>query len=357
MAKVIVGMSGGVDSAVAALLLKRAGFDVAGVTLRTWSRQAYSRCCEIDDARAVARMLDIPYHVYNCERTFRTKVLEPFADYYLHGLTPNPCVSCNRFVKWDWLLYLADILGAEYVATGHFAGLVRLESGRYAIRRGKDEGKDQSYMLYRLTQAQLARTLLPLGGLTKAEVRDLALRAGLPVARKSDSQEICFVTEGGYGDYLERELGPELPGPGDFVDETGAVLGKHRGVIRYTVGQRRGLGLSLGHPVYVNRILAAENRVVVGEEAQLYRSSVLCRRLHLMGWSGLREGETYPVRVKIRYQHAGEEGTVRLVGEDLVRIRFARPVRAPAPGQSAVFYDREGRILGGGEIAADGIDP
>lgn len=353
MAQVIVGMSGGVDSAVAAWLLKQTGFEVVGVTLRTWSSRAYSRCCEIDDARATARLLDIPFHVYNCERTFRTKVLEPFADYYLHGLTPNPCVSCNRSVKWEWLLYLADVLGADYVATGHFARVIRLENGRYAIGRGKDEKKDQSYMLWQLTQEQLARTLLPLGERTKAEVRNLALQAGLPVAKKADSQEICFVTEGSYGEYLEREMGRDLPGPGDFVDETGTVLGTHRGIVRYTVGQRRGLGLSLGHPVYVNRINAKENQVIVGDESQLYRTSLLCRHLNFMGLPGLETSEARQARVKIRYHHAGEDAEVQSLGEDLVRVCFAHPVRAPAPGQSAVFYDRNGRILGGGEITED----
>ena len=351
MAKVIVGMSGGVDSSAAALLLKEAGYDVVGVTLRTWSSQAYSRCCEIDDARAVARKLGIPFHALNCVSPFQRQVLEPFADCYFHGLTPNPCVACNRFVKWDRMLHTAALLGADYVATGHYASLVRLDNGRYSVRQAADERKDQTYMLCRLTQEQLARTLLPLGGYTKEEIRALANHAGLPAAQKPDSQEICFVTEGDYGDYLERAFLQEVPGEGNFVDRDGTVLGRHRGIHHYTVGQRRGLGLSLGRPVYVNRIRARENEVVVGDAALLYRREILCRRLHFMGLPDLPPGDPVRARVKIRYHHEGEEGILTREGPDLIRVSFVRPVRAPAPGQAAVFYDEDRSVLGCGEIA------
>ena len=206
MAKVVVGMSGGVDSAVAALLLKEAGYDVIGVTLRTWvsSDGGEGRCCEIDDARSAARTIGIPYHVFNCVSDFETKVIKPFTEDYLNGLTPNPCVICNREIKWERLLYHADVLGADYVATGHYAYVARLDNGRYTVRKALHGEKDQTYMLYRLTQEQLARTLMPLGDYSKQEVRDIAERAGLTVASKPDSQEICCVTDGDYADFLEK---------------------------------------------------------------------------------------------------------------------------------------------------------
>ena len=353
MEKVIVGMSGGVDSAAAAWLLREAGYDVTGVTLRTWSSGESSRCCEIDDARAAARRIGIPFHALNCVDAFRDAVLTPFADSCRRGLTPNPCVVCNRSVKWARLLHTAALLGADRVATGHYASVERLADGRWTVRRGADAGKDQSYMLCRLTQDQLSRTLLPLGDRTKAEVRALARRAGLPTADKPDSQELCFLSAGGRGEHLARVLGPEVPGTGPFTDPAGNVLGTHRGVYRYTVGQRRGLGLALGRPVYVSRIDAAANRVVVGEEEDLYRETVLCRRLHFQALADLPPAAPTPALVQIRYRHPGAAATLERVGRDLLRVVFRRPVRAPAPGQEAVFYDGAGRVLGCGEICPE----
>ena len=352
MAGVIVGMSGGVDSAVTAYLLKAAGHDVAGVTLRTWlaDGSAGSRCCEIDDARAVAAVLQIPYYVHSCAELFRREVAAPFVEDYLHGLTPNPCVRCNRTVKWDELLRAAAHMGAGYAATGHYASVVRKENGRYTVKKAACAEKDQTYMLYQLTQEQLAHTLMPLGGLSKDEVRAIAAGAGLPVAQKKDSQEICFVTEGGYADYIESFEGAEPPPEGDFVDEEGHVIGRHRGIIHYTVGQRRGLGIALGYPAYVKQVDAEANRVVIGREESLYSDEIQCRDLHYMSILGLREGEKLRMRVKIRYQHAGEWAEAEALDGGRVKLCFDRPVRAAAPGQSAVFYDAEDCVIGGGVI-------
>ena len=348
MSRVVVGMSGGVDSAVTAYLLKEAGHEVVGVTLKTWMGED-SRCCEMTDAREMALRMGVTHYVRGAAEDFRRLVACPFIDEYLSGRTPNPCVDCNRHVKWAALLAAADEFGAAYVATGHYARIERLANGRYAIRRGASVRKDQSYVLYQLTQEQLARTLLPLGGYEKEEVRAIAERAGLSAAQKPDSQEICFVTEGSYADYIERAIGKELPS-GNFVDEEGNVLGQHKGVAHYTVGQRKGLGLALGAPAYVTRIDAEKNEVVIGGEPSLYRSSIACGDLHFMGVAGLSLGETMRAFVKIRYNHKGAPATLEKSGDDTLAVTFDTPVRAPTPGQSAVFYDEAGHILGGGKI-------
>ena len=353
MGKVIVGMSGGVDSAAAAFLLREAGYEVIGVTLRTWVGGA-SRCCEIDEANAAARKLGISYHVLNCVSEFQQRVETPFIDGYLHGTTPNPCVVCNRAVKWERLLDAAEVMGADMVATGHYASVARLDNGRYAVGRAADTQKDQSYMLYRLTQEQLARTVFPLGNLTKAEVRRVAEWAGLSSAHKPDSQELCFVTAGTYADYIETHTEHEIPGEGNFVDEQGAVLGRHRGIIHYTVGQRKGLGLALGRPAYVKSIRAETNEIVIGDEQSLYSQSLLCGDLHFMSIPGMAEEERIRASVKVRYRHAGSAATLEKHGPDTLLIRFETPVRAATPGQSAVFYDEAGRVIGGGVIT--GVD-
>lgn len=355
MPKVIVGMSGGVDSAVTAYILKAMGYDVIGVTLRTWvgGDGKESRCCEIDDAQAVAEQLDIPYYVLNCLSDFHRKVVEPFTYDYLHGLTPNPCVLCNRDIKWEGLLHAADVMGADYVATGHYASVVRLENGRYTVQKAASAPKDQTYMLYRLTQAQLSRTLMPLGRLTKEEVRRMARQVGLSVAEKRDSQEICFVTDGSYADFIETNAEGYVPRVGNFVDEQGHVLGQHKGIIHYTVGQRKGLGLALGVPAYVKEINAVTNDVVIAAEASLYRSEIVCHRLNFLSLPELPPGDTVRARVKIRYHDEGFWGTVERIGEDMVRVAFEQSVRAPAPGQSAVFYDETDCVIGGGEIAGN----
>ena len=347
--KVVVGMSGGVDSAVAAWLLRREGCEVVGVTLRTWSGEETSRCCEIDAAAETAQALGIEFRSWNVVDDFNRKVIEPFVKDYRSGLTPNPCVECNRRVKWEWLVYIAGVLGADRVATGHYARLVRTSGGRFAVKRAADNGKDQSYMLYQLTQEQLAKTVFPLGEYSKAEVRRMAGEIGLEVAAKKDSQEICFAPSGDYAAYIEERTRSIAP-PGNFVDENGNVLGRHRGIIRYTVGQRRGLDLALGYPVYVKRIDAAKNEVVIGAAESLYAREIFCRDLNFMSREEPLPGEEISATVKIRYQHVGSAATLVKTDDGLVKVVFPEAVRASAPGQSAVFYDETGLVIGGGKI-------
>ena len=352
MAKVVVGLSGGVDSAVAAYLLKEAGHEVVGVTLRTWGADGgpESRCCEIEDARAAARILGVPFHAFNCVSDFERKVVAPFIQDYLHGLTPNPCVVCNREVKWARLLYYAQVLGADAVATGHYASVVRLDNGRYTVRKARHAEKDQTYMLYRLTQEQLAATLMPLGDLSKEEVRRLARDVGLSVADKPDSQEICFVPTGHYSDFIAAHAEEPVPGEGSFVDESGAVLGTHRGITHYTVGQRKGLGIALGYHAFVKEIRPAANEVVLCREEALFAPTLTCRDVNWMAVPPLEAGESRSCAAKIRYRDGGSPACVEALGPARVRVTFEAPVRAPAPGQSAVFYDESGCVLGGGVI-------
>ena len=349
--KVIVGMSGGVDSAVAAYLLQQEGHEVIGMTLRTWesSDGKENRCCEIDDARQVARKLGIPYHVQNCLSDFTKEVTEPFVRDYRCGLTPNPCVICNRNVKWERMLQMAKILQADRVATGHYATLLKLENGRYTVKKSACTGKDQTYMLYRLTQEQLQATLMPLGNLQKDEVRRIADEAKLPVAAKKDSQEICFVPDGSYADYIIEHTGM-IPQEGPFVDEEGNVLGTHKGIIFYTVGQRKGLGLALGYPAYVKRIRVKKNEVVIAKEESLYSTVIFCRDMNYLSICGLNRGESLSCKVKIRYHHEAQDAYVEGIAQDKVRIEFQDPVRAAAPGQSAVLYDENDCVIGGGII-------
>ena len=353
MPKVIVGMSGGVDSAVAAYLLKNEGYDVIGITLRTWSgpEGEESRCCEIDDARETARRIGIEYHAFNVIPEFEKKVVRPFIDDYLHGLTPNPCVICNRAIKWEYLLYYANVLGADCVATGHYAYVRKQENGRYTVCKAAYAEKDQTYMLYRLSQEQLARTLMPLGPYSKQEVREIAEKAGLGVASKPDSQEICFVTDGSYADFITGQLGGNVPPAGNFVDEYGKILGRHKGIIHYTVGQRKRLGIALGRPAYVRQIRAESNEVVLGTDGDTYCGTVFCRDLNFMGIGDPAEGERFRCQVKIRYRHQGQYAIVEKTGEDRVKIIFDEPVRSATPGQSAVFYDDGGCLIGGGIIS------
>ena len=354
MAKVIVGMSGGVDSAVAAYLLKEAGHEVIGVTLRTWISDdgEESRCCEIDDARAVAQKIGIPYHVFNCVSDFKCKVLDPFINDYIHGYTPNPCVICNRYIKWDKMAYFAKVLGADCIATGHYASVIMLDNGRYTVQKALHAEKDQTYMLYMLTQEQLAETLMPLGKLSKQEVRHIAEQAGIPVADKPDSQEICFVTDGHYSEFIEQHTTDTIPGEGKFVDEAGNILGTHKGITHYTVGQRKGLGIALGHPAYVKQIRAETNEVVIGDEDSLLSRHIICANVNWMSIPGINEGETLRCRVKIRYHHSARDACVEAAEGNRAHIFFDEPVKAAAPGQSAVFYDENDCVIGGGIIIA-----
>ena len=355
IARVVIGLSGGVDSAVAALLLREQGHQVIGVTLRTWEAEtgAYSRCCDISDARRTAMQIGIPFYNVNSLDIFREYVTEPFMQAYTDGLTPNPCVACNRYVKWQRLLEFADDINAEYVATGHYAQTEKLPNGRYTVRQAAAAAKDQTYMLYQLTQDQLARTIMPLSDLTKDEVRAIAEKAGLEVAGKKDSQEICFVMDGGYAEYIEAHSDKGLPPPGDFVDEDGNVLGRHKGIVNYTVGQRKGLGLALGYPAYVKEIDAENNRVVIGSENSVYKKEIYCGDINLMSVEDIKKGEKLAADVKIRYHHAAVSALIERAEGGRLHIAFEEPVKAPAPGQSAVFYDDNKRVIGGGIILKD----
>ena len=352
MEKVIVGLSGGVDSAVAAYLLKEQGYEVIGITLRTWQADdgEESRCCEIDDARAAAFQIGIPFYPVNCLAEFEKSVIGPFVQDYVSGLTPNPCVVCNRAIKWAQLVHYAKVLGAEHVATGHYAGVVRLDNGRYTVRKAKYADKDQTYMLCRLTQEQLSMTLMPLGVLPKSEVRRIAAEIGLSAANKPDSQEICFVPDGSYADFVAERAGDAIRGEGNFVDPSGKVLGRHKGIIHYTVGQRKGLGIALGRPVFVKEIRADRNEVVLSDEEEIFSRQILCRDVNLMSIPAMEPGERISCSARIRYRHAGERAVMEMTPSGRVQLTFAAPVRAATPGQWAVFYDGEDRVIGGGVI-------
>lgn len=354
--RVVVGMSGGVDSSVAAWLLQRQGYEVIGVTMQIWQDEDMGQqasqggCCglsAVEDARQVAEMLGIPYYVMNFKRQFREKVMDYFVAEYLRGRTPNPCIACNRYVKWESLLRRSLELGADYIATGHYARVDRLENGRYAIRNSVTAKKDQTYALYSLTQEQLAHTLMPVGEYTKEEIRKIAMEQGLPVAHKPDSQEICFIPDDDYGAFIDREAPGEVPPPGNFVTRDGQVLGRHKGITHYTVGQRRGLELAMGHRVFVTQIRPETNEVVIGENEDTFAGRVLCDGVNFMAVEDLAE----PRRViaKIRYNHGGAPCVIEKQPGGRILCSFEQPVRAPAPGQAAVFYDGE-YVLGGGTI-------
>ena len=352
MSKVVVGMSGGVDSAVTAYLLKKSGYDVIGVTLKIWVNEEDkpSKCCEIDDARAVADYLDIPYYAINCASQFKTCVINPFVDSYLKGMTPNPCIECNRFLKWERMLETARSMQADYVATGHYASIDKLNNGRYAVKTAVHAAKDQTYMLYKLSQEQLSSTLMPLGNLSKDEVRDIAAKVGLPVAAKPDSQDICFVTEDSYTDFIMDHTDGNVPGEGNFVDESGKVLGRHKGIIHYTIGQRKGLGIAAGARIFVKEIRPETNEVVLSSEDAIFNNTVIVRDVNFQSIPELKEGEKLGCKAKIRYHHNAEPAVIENIGDGLIKIEFDKPVRAATPGQSAVFYDADSYVIGGGII-------
>lgn len=355
MSKVVVGMSGGVDSSVAAYLLKEQGYDVIGVTMQIWqdeeqaTQEENGGCCglsAVDDARRVAAALEIPYYVMNFKKEFKENVIDYFVEEYQNGRTPNPCIACNRYVKWESLLQRSLSIGAEYIATGHYARVVQLENGRYTLRRSATLAKDQTYALYNLTQEQLKRTLMPVGKYTKDEVRAIAEKINLRIANKPDSQDICFVPDGDYAAYIEEEAGVKVP-EGNFVLTDGTVLGRHKGITHYTVGQRKGLGLALGYPAFVLEIRSETNEVVIGTKEESMTTQLRARNLNFMAVEDLTE----PLHVftKIRYNHKGAWCTIEKTGEDEVLCTFDEPQRAVTPGQAVVFYDGE-YVLGGGTI-------
>ena len=349
--KVVVGMSGGVDSSVAAYLLKEQGYEVIGVTMQIWQEEE-SGCCglsAVEDARRVAHDLDIPYYVMNFRNEFKDKVVNYFIDEYLNGRTPNPCIACNRYVKWESLLKRSMDIGADYIATGHYARIKQLPNGRYTLQRSATLAKDQTYALYNLTQDQLSKTLMPVGEYTKDEVREIAERIQLRVANKPDSQDICFVPDGDYAGFIERETDEKIK-PGNFVTLDGKVLGKHKGIVHYTVGQRKGLGLALGYPAFVIEIRPETNEVVIGTNEDSMSYHVRANKLNFMSIEDLTE----PKRVfaKIRYNHKGSWCTIEKTGEDEVLCTFEERQRAITPGQAVVFYEDD-YVVGGGTIIGD----
>lgn len=366
---IAVAMSGGVDSSTVAAMLRAEGHSIIGLTMQLWNQrrlagregmpeQVTGRCCSLDDvydARRVAETIGIPYYVVNHEERFERDVVRPFVEEYLAGRTPIPCSLCNNHLKFDQLLIVARQIGAEKIATGHYARVELDEpSGRWLLKRPVDRSKDQTYFLFGLTQEQLSRTLFPLGGLTKPEVRELARTYNLVIAEKPDSQEICFVPGGDYKRFLDAYLAEQgseerLDVGGEMVTSDGTVIGEHAGVHNFTVGQRKGLGVATGSPLYVIQIKNDTRQVVVGRDEELYSRTLHAHRVNLISTDSIRE--PMRVTVKIRHKHQPAAAVIESSGPDAAKITFDEPQRAITPGQAAVFYDGD-VVLGGGWIAA-----
>lgn len=354
--KIVVGMSGGVDSSVAAWLLKEQGYEVIGVTMQIWQEEEWQvqeengGCCglsAVEDARRVAAMLDIPYYVMNFRAEFKKYVIDYFMAEYLRGRTPNPCIACNRYLKWESLLKRSVDIGADYIATGHYARIARLENGRLSLQKSVTSAKDQTYALYNLTQDQLAHTKMPVGDYSKEEIRSMAKDIGLRTADKPDSQEICFIPDHDYAGFVLRMARERMPKAGNFVTKAGEILGEHKGIAHYTIGQRKGLNLALGKPVFVTEIRPETNEVVIGEGEEVFAKEFIADRIHFMGVPEIKDGMRF--RTKIRYAHKGAMASLYQASQEKIRFVFDEPQRAITPGQAAVFYD-EDCVAGGGVI-------
>lgn len=354
----MVAMSGGIDSSVAALLLKEQGYDVSGVTLKLYDNEDLGiddntrTCCsvlDIEDAAHVARKLGFRHHVFNFGLLFKEKVMDEFAMAYERGETPNPCIDCNRYIKFSKLLERALLLENDYIATGHYARIEYDESaGRYLLKKAKDTSKDQTYALYALSQKELSRTLFPLGNMLKNEVRELAAKSGLINADKPDSQDICFVKDGDYGGFLTNTMGVKSKS-GDFVSKEGAVIGRHKGIIHYTIGQRRGLNLSMGHRVFVTDIDGEKNRVVIGSNEDLFSNYLEAKDVNFISIEALKG--PMKVSAKIRYSQNETPALIKPLKNGNISVEFEKPQRAITKGQAVVFYDGD-TVVGGGTITS-----
>lgn len=354
--KVVVAMSGGVDSSVTAALLQQQGYECIGITMQIWDPEItvvdddYVGCCSltaVDDARRVADKLGIPYYVLNFRELFEKKVIDYFTAEYLQGRTPNPCIACNRYIKFEALLNKAVALGAEYIATGHYARLGYSDTyQRWAIQKAVDEHKDQTYVLYNMTQYQIEHTLMPLAEYTKEQVRAMAADLGLATATKPESQEICFVPDNNYRNFLEERTGKKFT-PGPFLDLEGNVLGQHRGIAYYTIGQRRGLGIATGERIYVVDINPQQNAVVLGPPEAVYHSDLICNDVNLILYQKL----TAPLEVgaQVRYNAKPSPATVTPLPDGRLHVHFHQPQMAITPGQAVVFY-QDDYLVGGGTI-------
>lgn len=350
MTKILIAMSGGVDSSVVAMLMKNKNYDCQGILMKLFDGDSEPACCtkrDIEDAQAVADKLAVPFTVVNMSEGFKENVIDKFIFAYENGMTPNPCIDCNRHMKFERLFDEGARMGCDKVATGHYARIeYNTESGRYILKKALDESKDQSYVLYSLTQEQLSHALFPLGEMTKTEVRALAEKAGFINADKGDSQDICFVKNEMYYDFIERTQGKTYP-EGDFVTVDGKNLGKHKGIIRYTVGQRKGLGIAYSSPLYVVKVDPEENKVILGSNEDLFTDTLIAKNINLISVARIKE--PMRVRAKVRYRHEAQPATVTQIDHDTIKVVFDTPQRAITKGQSVVLYDGD-IVVGGGII-------